>query len=265
MDELADQIAKFAWHLTHRSDSAENTVAAYDSDLRLFLKYLRAHVPAVAAWDDVRTSTVQHYMKFMRDEQRLKDTTVARRLFAVRSFFRYLRSQELVSSDPCAELSHSSPERRPPRILTGDEVERLLRQPANRPLSTRTPRSGDHGDAVRDRHARQPIDRFALGRCGPGLGHDPDRGGQRRTSATDEQPRQSGTAYLPGARPHAVLAGPQLLRAVRELERPSTVPARGVANHQALSAKGRDRRQRNRDYTASFFRPASTGRRRQFE
>ena len=53
-------------------------------------------------------------------------STVARRLASLRSFFRYLRRQGLVRSDPSAGLRNPKQPRRLPRLLRVDEVIRLL-------------------------------------------------------------------------------------------------------------------------------------------
>ena len=51
---------------------------------------------------------------------------MARRLASLRSFFRYLRRQGLVGSDPSVGLRNPKQARRLPRLLRVDEVIRLL-------------------------------------------------------------------------------------------------------------------------------------------
>ena len=53
-------------------------------------------------------------------------STVARRLASLRSYFRYLRRQGLVGSDPSIGLRNPKQARRLPRLLRVDEVIRLL-------------------------------------------------------------------------------------------------------------------------------------------
>ena len=65
-------------------------------------------------------------------------STVARRLASLRSFFRYLRRQGLVGSDPSVGLRNPKQPRRLPRLLRVDEVIRLLDAvPTDTPLGVR--------------------------------------------------------------------------------------------------------------------------------
>ena len=65
-------------------------------------------------------------------------STVARRLASLRSYFRYLRREGVVESDPAAGLRNPKQARRLPRLLRVDEVIRLLDAvPTETPLGLR--------------------------------------------------------------------------------------------------------------------------------
>ncbi len=128
MDELDEQIAHYVRHLHDRGGVAKNTATAYDSDLRLFSSYLKTNEPAIESWNDVRSTTLNEYVTYMRDRQMLKPSTVARRVTVVRLFFRYLKEQGVVQEDPCDDLRHPGPQTSPPRFLSEEELQRLLHQ-----------------------------------------------------------------------------------------------------------------------------------------
>lgn len=78
--------------------------------------------------------------RFLRDERErgLSDTTRARRLSALRGFFRFAAAEGLVEHDPCARLPAPRPGRRLPRLLSARQVDRLLsRGPGRGPLAER--------------------------------------------------------------------------------------------------------------------------------
>ncbi|HEV2998174.1 MAG TPA: site-specific tyrosine recombinase XerD [Solirubrobacteraceae bacterium] len=55
--------------------------------------------------------------------------TLQRKAACLRSFYRHLRREEMIAHDPTAELRGPRASQRLPRVLSRDEVERLLREP----------------------------------------------------------------------------------------------------------------------------------------
>jgi integrase/recombinase XerD len=64
--------------------------------------------------------------------------TLGRKVACLRSFYRHLRREGLIDHDPAAELHGPRKTQRLPRVLTRDEVARLLREPTGtEPLALR--------------------------------------------------------------------------------------------------------------------------------
>jgi integrase/recombinase XerD len=64
--------------------------------------------------------------------------TLGRKVACLRSFYRHLRREGLIEHDPAAELHGPRKTQRLPRVLTRDEVARLLREPkGTEPLALR--------------------------------------------------------------------------------------------------------------------------------
>jgi integrase/recombinase XerC len=98
---------------------------SYEDDLALYSSYLvEVQGPAAdpTAVDSVR---LRRYSAWLTGRG-YAPSTVARRLASLRSFFRFLRRQGLVTSDPSAGLRNPKQARRLPRLLRVDEVIRLL-------------------------------------------------------------------------------------------------------------------------------------------
>lgn len=104
---------------------AANTLDAYSRDLADFRAFGEAPPSAPEAVDelDIRAWIAG------RAEAGLSPRTQARGLIALRGFFRYLLSEELLDADPTARIDLPRIGRPLPETLTLDEVEALLEAP----------------------------------------------------------------------------------------------------------------------------------------
>jgi integrase/recombinase XerD len=107
---------------------SRNTLEAYRSDLQQYGAYLdRAGLDAVAV-------TVADLRAFVSEVQSgngsvAAPATVQRKIACLRSFYRYLRREQILAHDPTAELRGPRLGARLPKVLSRDEVQALLRQP----------------------------------------------------------------------------------------------------------------------------------------
>jgi integrase/recombinase XerD len=109
--------------------AARNTLAAYAADLADAGAFLAARGTPLAAADQ---ATLRAYFESLA-AQGLSARTAARRLSALRQFFRFLYRERVRPDDPTAELDRPKPGRRLPRTLTVGEVERLIEAAASAP------------------------------------------------------------------------------------------------------------------------------------
>ena len=112
-----------------------NTLAAYERDVTDFITScgLRsgADLDALALADVVAWVEACH-------GRGLAPATVARRIVAVRMFYRFLRLEGLVRNDPAGMLQGPKKWQRLPDVLTCQDVERLLDAPdTSKPLGKR--------------------------------------------------------------------------------------------------------------------------------
>ena len=129
--------------LAHEKHYSRNTIAAYRNDLGQFVD----HVVVLNAVPDGRWASMPPYvvvdyvarLKEMtrRDpsgrEKHMATSTVARKIAALKSFFRYLVRIGQIESDPTLGLESPKVKKRLPRTLSSAEVERLLTAPGPSP------------------------------------------------------------------------------------------------------------------------------------
>ncbi len=130
-------VRAYLHHLKAERRRSAHTVRSYQHDLDMYCGYVRdvfGEEAAPACADPVR---LRRYSAWLSGEG-YAATTVARRLASLRSYFRYLRRNGLVSSDPAASLRNPKQPRRLPRLLSVDDVIRLLDAiPGDTPPSVR--------------------------------------------------------------------------------------------------------------------------------
>lgn len=134
---LAELAASFLTDLEERRGASPHTVRSYRSDLADFLEYLdavsaddtaEAEPAAPPTADSVDIALLRSYLASLH-ERGLGRTTAARKLAALRSFYRYLGRIGAVERDAARAVRAPKTPRRIPQRLELGEVEELLHAP----------------------------------------------------------------------------------------------------------------------------------------
>ena len=127
------KIDGFTAHLEADRGLAVNTVAAYRSDLLQFRDFVIAR--GRDSWD-LRSVDIRAFMAdLIRREY--QSSSQARKLAAVKAFYRWLLAGGAIAADPTAGLGGTRVAKRRPQIVSAAEVERLLGQTAGEPTPER--------------------------------------------------------------------------------------------------------------------------------
>lgn len=106
---------------------SRSTVESYERDLTAFLVYTAGQ--GIAEPERVEPHHISAYLQWLRQNGRAA-ATISRTVSSIRAFFKYLMIElRAIAADPAAHLQAPKPEKKLPRIMTEDEVERLLRAP----------------------------------------------------------------------------------------------------------------------------------------
>jgi integrase/recombinase XerD len=121
-------VLDFVAHLEFERGLSRNTLQAYRSDLLQFGRFLEERdVIAVA----VQPVDVADFLASLggTDGGTASPATINRKQACLRSFYKHLRREEIIATDPTANLRAPRKSRKLPQVLTRDEVNKLLEQP----------------------------------------------------------------------------------------------------------------------------------------
>jgi len=121
MVTLSNAHQQFIGHLQGRS-RASATILAYGKDIAQLVEYLKKSGKEDPSL--VTTEDLQGFMDSLAKEN-YTPKSVSRKTNSTKTFFKFLKIQNLITNDPAAGLSHPKFENKPPRILTKLEYRSL--------------------------------------------------------------------------------------------------------------------------------------------
>ncbi|MFZ5763454.1 MAG: site-specific tyrosine recombinase XerD [Thermodesulfobacteriota bacterium] len=129
-------IDQFLHSLAAERRLAQNTLIAYHDDLAAFFAFA-AQKRGIQEIAETNAETIRAYLTHCHDKG-IATRSNARRISALRAFFRFLLREGLVSEEPTALIDLPKPGRPLPKVLTVSEVTRLLAAAAgDTPLALR--------------------------------------------------------------------------------------------------------------------------------
>ncbi|WP_443932270.1 site-specific tyrosine recombinase XerD [Phascolarctobacterium succinatutens] len=123
---MFDYLALFQEYLTVELGLAKNTQLAYMRDLRLLMKSLQ--LKADEEMLQVSRQQLIAYLVRLKQEGRAA-STVARKLASIKAFYRFLTAERYIRRNPAEVLEAASRGLHLPKVLSVQEIERLLDEP----------------------------------------------------------------------------------------------------------------------------------------
>ena len=125
---MEQRVIDFLSFLTVERGYSENTIVAYQNDLTQFVKYLKEQAENID-WGRVDKKALVSYILFLK-EREYASATVARKVAAIKSFFHFLVADGFLKDDPTATLDSPRAKKPLPRVLSAEDINRLLEEPA---------------------------------------------------------------------------------------------------------------------------------------
>ncbi len=131
MDAL---IEDFLFHIRHERGQSENTQRTYAAQFKMFVVWSKQR--GLTDWKQVTTQHLIDFLELERDRKpaanrpgnaKMSSASVYLRVAALRAFFRFTELNNLLPSNPAANLSLPRRAKRLPKDLTAAEIAQILR------------------------------------------------------------------------------------------------------------------------------------------
>ena len=133
-------ISSFLQHLIVEKGFSRNTSDAYRNDLGQFWEFIQDHTNsdkysnnngsgsknANQVWSAVDINVLNEYIEDLRGRKGYRDTTTARKVASIKSFFGFLSENNIITEDPTESIGSPRVGRTLPKFLPEEEVTSLL-------------------------------------------------------------------------------------------------------------------------------------------
>ena len=120
---MRDYILKFIEEIMYEKKYSELTVKGYLHDLDVFLEFLYNN--DIKTYKDVDYQLVRLYINCLYDDD-MNSKTISRHISALRSFFKYLKNNNIIDNNPLILISNPKLEKKLPHVLNYDDCEKIL-------------------------------------------------------------------------------------------------------------------------------------------
>ncbi len=128
------ELSEFLDYLRYERNASAHTISSYRRDLTQFIDYVRERGGSFRKVDNVQ---IRGFMAQLH-ERRLKKSSTARKLAAIRSFFQFGVKKKWIADNPAKVVATPRQEKRVPSFLSEEEMAHLLDVPlSKKPLDLR--------------------------------------------------------------------------------------------------------------------------------
>lgn len=124
---MKEAIAKFLEYLRTVKNSSPHTVSNYGKDLQQFLAYLFPPSAGAVSLKEVNHGMIREFVGHLHDHG-LEKSSIARKLAALRSFFKYCVREGYVKESPARLVPTPKLPKRIPSVLSAEEMNAFLNQ-----------------------------------------------------------------------------------------------------------------------------------------
>lgn len=123
---MDEDIARYITYLVAEKNASPHTIDNYRRDIMEFRNFLKRR--GIGRWDDVDRIVLRKWLAWLH-EQGFVRASIARKMTEVRSFYRFMVREQLLTKNPLAGMAAPKVPRRLPAFLSAEEVDRLLNAP----------------------------------------------------------------------------------------------------------------------------------------
>ncbi len=128
-------LISFLEYLKYQKNYSEYTVISYRNDIVEYLEYISREA---LDFKDIEYGDIRFYLMYLKEEKNDNNSSIDRKLSALRGFYKYLANEKAVKSNPFSLVSGPKKEKKLPRYFEYNELEELFNVPdRNDPLGQR--------------------------------------------------------------------------------------------------------------------------------
>jgi integrase/recombinase XerD len=125
---VESHIHEFLQDLRNEKGYASNTIEAYRNDLMQLMHFAQRERPTLSDWRRVDKPLLLMFILHLK-ERGYTPATIARKIAVLKTFFHFLTERQYVDHDPTETLGSPKIVKQPPRVLSTEDIERLVAAP----------------------------------------------------------------------------------------------------------------------------------------
>ncbi len=122
-DSMREYILNFLDEEELEKKYSKLTIDGYYRDLSMFLEYLNEN--SISSYNGVDYKDIRLYINNLYD-LKYTNKTISRHISSLRSFFKYLKKENIIDNNPMLLVSNPKLDKKLPKYLNFDDTERLL-------------------------------------------------------------------------------------------------------------------------------------------
>ncbi|MBR4618972.1 MAG: tyrosine recombinase [Bacilli bacterium] len=123
---MKENVEKFLDYLKYQRNYSDYTITSYHEDLQIYENYLKREY---LDYKTIKYNDLRLYLRYLKEEKKEKNSSICRNLSALRTFYNYLLTKEIISSNPFIYINGPKKEKRLPRYFEYNELEELFKVP----------------------------------------------------------------------------------------------------------------------------------------
>ncbi len=121
-------VTEFLEYLKDFKNASDNTISSYRRDLMLMFRYFESNTE-IAEVKEITGVQLNRYFRHLEEQGKAR-STISRNMASLRSFFQYMLRRQVIHKDPTEMLVTPKIVKKAPEILSFEDIEILLAQPA---------------------------------------------------------------------------------------------------------------------------------------
>lgn len=117
---------EYIYFLADEKHKSKNTLQSYKRDIMQYITYITQC--GIKSFEETDSKTVKTYVLALENAGKAP-STVSRVITSIRSFYIYLLNNGVATEDPTMDVKTPHVEKKPPKVLSAIQVEKLLNQP----------------------------------------------------------------------------------------------------------------------------------------